>query len=164
MHRPSGNWTLGLIMAVCTCLAFGFLPIALKGLLATIDPYTVTWYRFVIAAGILAAFIVRPGRIAASPLPDIRLIGQVIVAGALMSTNYLFYGIGLMYVSPSAAQIVIQLAPMFLLLGSLIVYRETFSAGQWTGFGVVVSGQLLFFTGNWTIHSEVCRAKRRGYC
>jgi drug/metabolite transporter (DMT)-like permease len=43
------------------------------------------------------------------------------------------------------AQIVIQLGPMFFLLGGVLVLKERFSAGQWLGFAVLSTGLLLFF-------------------
>jgi drug/metabolite transporter (DMT)-like permease len=47
--------------------------------------------------------------------------------------------------SPAAAQIVIQLAPAFLLLGGVWIYGETFRIRQWAGFAILLSGLLLFF-------------------
>ncbi len=46
---------------------------------------------------------------------------------------------------PSPAAVVIQLAPMFLLIGSLIVFKERFSPRQFAGFAVLLLGLTLFF-------------------
>jgi len=46
---------------------------------------------------------------------------------------------------PTAAQVLIQLAPMFLLFGGLIVFRERFVPLQWAGFAVLVTGLGVFF-------------------
>ena len=46
---------------------------------------------------------------------------------------------------PTAAQVLIQLAPMFLLFGGLIVFRERFAPLQWAGFVVLVTGLGVFF-------------------
>jgi EamA domain-containing membrane protein RarD len=50
MHSTSGRWQLGFVLALTTTVLWGLLPIALKGLLTTMDASTVTWYRFVFAA------------------------------------------------------------------------------------------------------------------
>ena len=57
----------------------------------------------------------------------------------------MLYLVALSHTTPSVAQIVIQLAPVFLLLGGLIVFREKFSARQWAGFSLLMLGLALFF-------------------
>jgi len=46
MHKTSGRWKLGFALALSTAMLWGVLPIALKIALKSVDPYTVTWYRF----------------------------------------------------------------------------------------------------------------------
>ncbi len=145
MHTPSGRWALGLGLSIITSLAFGFLPIALKGMLEMLDVYTLTWYRFMISVAVLAPFIVRPGKLSTTAWPGKRLIVIILLTGLLMSGNYLLYILGLLYVSPSTAQVVIQQASLFFLLGSLVIYREQFTGRQWVGLAIVIFGLLLFF-------------------
>ena len=145
MHTPSGRWALGLGLSIITSLAFGFLPIALKGMLEMLDVYTLTWYRFMISVAVLAPFIVRPGKLSTTAWPGKRLIVITLLTGLLMSGNYLLYILGLLYVSPSTAQVVIQQASLFFLLGSLVIYREQFTGRQWVGLAIVIFGLLLFF-------------------
>ena len=145
MHTPSGRWALGLGLSIITSLAFGFLPIALKGMLEMLDVYTLTWYRFMISVAVLAPFIVRPGKLSNTAWPGKRLIVIILLTGLLMSGNYLLYILGLLYVSPSTAQVVIQQASLFFLLGSLVIYREQFTGRQWVGLAIVIFGLLLFF-------------------
>lgn len=144
-HIISGRWKLGFGLSLITALAFGMLPVALKGLLGALDVYTITWCRFMVSAGILALFIVRPSRLKISILPGWRISGLILLTGALMSTNFILYLFGLQFVTPSTAQVVIQLAPIFLLLGSMVVFRERYILIQWGGLAVVVAGQTLFF-------------------
>ena len=63
MTSASGNWRLGLLYASITTLAWGLLPIALKAMLAYMDPYTITWYRFFVSALLLLAFLGWRGRL-----------------------------------------------------------------------------------------------------
>jgi drug/metabolite transporter (DMT)-like permease len=60
-------------------------------------------------------------------------------------TNYICYLMGLDHTTPAAAQIMIQLAPLLLLVGSVWLFREPFSAGQWLGAATVAIGLVLFF-------------------
>ena len=58
MHKTTGHWKKGLYLSLTTATLWGMLPIALKGLLDTIDSVTITWYRFfvsVILVGLLLA-------------------------------------------------------------------------------------------------------------
>jgi drug/metabolite transporter (DMT)-like permease len=60
MHSSSGRWKLGLALALTTALCWGLLPIALKIVLAGMDAWTITWYRFA-ASGIASACTWRGG-------------------------------------------------------------------------------------------------------
>ena len=62
-----------------------------------------------------------------------------------MLGNYLLYIWGLDHINPGAAQILIQLAPLLLLIGSVVIFKEGFSAMQWLGVAVLCAGMLLFF-------------------
>jgi drug/metabolite transporter (DMT)-like permease len=114
-------------------------------MLEMLDVYTLTWYRFMISVAVLAPFIVRPGKLSTTAWPGKRLIVIILLTGLLMSGNYLLYILGLLYVSPSTAQVVIQQASLFFLLGSLVIYREQFTGRQWVGLAIVIFGLLLFF-------------------
>ncbi len=146
MHQSSGRWKLGLMLSLTTATFWGMLPIALKGLLVSIDATTITWYRFIVSLTVVALLLYRRNR-----LPDFKwlktpryrwLFGMVILG---LSCNYVLYLLGLDLVTPSAAQIVIQIAPMLLLLGGLFIFRETFSLKQWIGVLMFITGLGLFF-------------------
>ena len=47
--KSTGNWKLGFLLAMTTALMWGLLPIAMKVLLKSMDPFTLTWYRFAAA-------------------------------------------------------------------------------------------------------------------
>ena len=50
MHTTTGNWRLGLAMALATTFMWGVLPVALAAVMAELDPLTVTCLRFGLAA------------------------------------------------------------------------------------------------------------------
>jgi drug/metabolite transporter (DMT)-like permease len=124
---------------------WGLLPIALQVTLEEMDGYTITWYRFLVAATLLGSYLaVRGG------LP--RLGGQgshalILLALATLGLggNYILYVLGLSYTSAGAAQVLIQLAPAMAMLGALIFFRERFVKVQWLGLLILASGMLLFF-------------------
>ncbi len=135
----------GFLLALTTAVAWGTLPIALKAMLESMDVYTITWYRFLAAALIAGAWLKVRGRTLdlASLSTQGRWLLAIAVAGLL--GNYVLYLVGLDFVPPGTAQIVIQLAPLFLLLGGMVFFGERFRRAQWAGLAVLVTGLLLFF-------------------
>ncbi len=145
MHKSSGHWRLGLTLALVTTLLWGILPIALKRLLDSMDPYTITWYRFLVAAVVQFFFIARKNDFPSKE--TLRGLTPFLLILAIFSLcgNYILYIIGLNYLSPSTATVLIQLAPVFLLLGGLFVFKEHFNIRQWIGFAILIFGLMLFF-------------------
>jgi drug/metabolite transporter (DMT)-like permease len=139
------NWKLGLAFSLVTVFMWGMLPLALKAILVVMDPLTNTWYRFFISA-IIALLWYGHRRVAALknlvfcarwPLTAVAVVGLL--------SNYLLYIWGLDHVTPGAAQILIQLGPLLLLIGSVLIFKEEFSAQQWLGVATLIVGMLLFF-------------------
>lgn len=145
MHRTTGRGRLGLALALTAAGLWGVLPIALKLALEGLDPYTITWYRFAVSSLVLGLILTASGSLPAlSSLGGRGWLLLAIALGGLVS-NYVLYLVALSHVAPTVAQIVIQLAPMFLLLGGVIVFKERFSGLQRMGFLVLTLGLLLFF-------------------
>jgi len=145
MHASSGRWRLGLALALTTALCWGLLPIALKIVLAGMDAWTITWYRFATSGIALGAYLAWRRRL---PLPvPLTRRGWKLYAVALagLLANYVLYLVSLELTSPTVAQVLIQLAPMFLLFGGLVVFRERFARLQWAGFAILVAGMVAFF-------------------
>jgi len=139
------NWKLGLGFSLITVIMWGFLPLALKGVLGSMDPVTISWYRFSLSALIAVLWyghqsvpslrsMLSPSHLRLSLVAVFGLIG-----------NYLLYVWGLDYINPAATQILIQLAPLLLLVASVVIFKERFSALQWIGVACFSFGMLLFF-------------------
>jgi drug/metabolite transporter (DMT)-like permease len=146
MHVVSGRWKLGLALALVTAGCWGILPLALKLALQGMDPYTITWYRFAVAMLVLGGLLALRGELP-SPKTLFQGRGGKLYAIALLGLvgNYVFYLLALSHTTPGVAQTVIQLGPMFLLLGGIIIFKERFTVRQWVGFTLLVLGLLLFF-------------------
>lgn len=145
MHQVTGRWRLGLALALITAICWGVLPIALKLTLEGMDAYTITWYRFAVAAVVLGMVLAATRR-----LPSLRTLdrkGWILLAVALTGLigNYVLYLIALDHATPTVNQTVIQLSPICLLLGGLVFFKERFTPRQWLGFAVLIPGLLLFF-------------------
>ena len=146
MTAISGRWKLGILLALSTATMWGVLPIALKGVLETLDPLTTTFFRFSLAAVLITPYLLVRRRLPnRGKLCSPRLFFQLLAAGLLLSGNYGLYIFGLERTSPEAAQVMIQIAPMLLLLAGVFLFKESFSSNQWLGFFAFGSGLILFF-------------------
>ncbi len=63
MHQSSGRWKLGLGLSLLTVFLWGILPIALTVTLQVLDVYTVIWFRFAVAFGLLAVYLGVKGKL-----------------------------------------------------------------------------------------------------
>lgn len=145
MHATTGRWRLGLALALTTAVFWGLLPIALSITLSGMDAWTLTWYRFATASIVLGAFLAWRRRLPIrAPLTR---RGWWLYLAALLGlvANYVGYLVALELTSPTAAQVLIQLAPLFLLSGGVLVFRERFAPLQRAGFLVLLVGLGVFF-------------------
>ena len=145
MHKTSGRWKLGFALALSTAMLWGVLPIALKIALKSVDPYTVTWYRFASSGVVLGIVLGMTGGLPAIRKFDRRTWTLLTVAFVVLTGNYVLYIVALVHTSPTITQTVAQLGPMILLFGGLVVFKERFSGMQWLGFAVLITGLILFF-------------------
>jgi len=139
------NWKLGFSLALLTALLWGLLPIGLKVALAELDPWTITWCRFA-GAGLLMGLLLAVRR----QLPTKEHFDsgsrRWLVVGSLgLTGNYCLYVLGLSYSSPAATQVVMQIAPLLLLVFGMFFFHERFSPLQWFGFATLVFGLMVFF-------------------
>lgn len=145
LHQTSGRWRLGLALSLVTIFLWGILPIALAVTLQVLDVYTVTWFRFLIAFGLLALYLATRQQLPSwQQLRDASL-GMLAIATLFLGINYLLYLQGLAQTSPTNAQVLIQLAPVLMGLGALVIFKERYTLYQWGGLGVLTLGFALFF-------------------
>ena len=139
------NWKLGLGFSLVTVIMWGLLPLALKSVLEVMDPLTISWYRLSVSALIALLWY---GHRSGPALARMFAAGQwplTLATVAGLVGNYILYIWGLDHINPGAAQILIQLAPLILLVGSVIIFKESFSLPQWLGVASFTAGLLLFF-------------------
>lgn len=145
LHQSSGRWRLGLALSLLTVSLWGILPIALTITLQALDVYTVNWFRFLVAFGLLAVYLA-----VRQQLPKLQQLreatfGLLAIAAVFLGLNYLFFLQGLAQTSPANAQVLIQLAPVMFGLLALAVFKERYTLRQWLGMSVLSLGFALFF-------------------
>lgn len=145
IHQTSGRWRLGLALSLLTAFLWGILPIALSVTLQKLDVYTVTWFRFLLAFVLLAIYLGVRGK-----LPTLRQLrstsGKLLaIATIFLALNYIFFLQGLALTSPYNAELLIQLAPLLMGLGGLVIFRERYTLTQWLALGILTIGFILFF-------------------
>ncbi|MCH9691406.1 MAG: DMT family transporter [Gammaproteobacteria bacterium] len=147
------NWKIGLPLALVTAFMWGLLPIAMKGLLNDISATTVTWFRFTGAALIATIFYSWNRQLQLRTLFHRRLRIYTLIAIAGLLGNYIAYSSGLRYIPAESVQLILQLAPILLVIASVIWLGENFTLRQWVGVAMVVLGLLLFF--NQRLHTLI---------
>jgi len=143
MHQSSGRWHLGLALSLLTVFLWGILPITLAITLQELDPYTVTWFRFLVSFALLGIYLGWQGK-----LPKLKNFAGwklLAIATVFLATNYILFLIGLALTTPNNAEVIIQLAGVLMGLGGLVIFRERYTLAQWIGVGVLTLGFALFF-------------------
>lgn len=145
LHQTSGRWRLGLALSLVTTFLWGILPIALSVALQALDVYTVTWFRFVLAFGLLGVYLAARKQLPEPEKLRSASLGLLAIATIFLGLNYLLFLQGMVQTSPTNAQVLIQLAPVLMGLGALAVFKERYTFHQWVGLGVLSLGLALFF-------------------
>ncbi len=145
MHRSSGRWQLGLLLALITSSMWGLLPIAVEILLKSMDPWTITFYRFFGATLIIGLYLIKTRQLPSLKKLSPMLLILLSIAILGLCANYIFFLLGLPLAKAATTQVLIQVAPMLLLFGGLFFFKEQFSRLQWLGFSIFLIGLGLFF-------------------
>ena len=141
----AAHWRLGLTLSLGTAIMWGFLPVSLAPLVTKLDIYTITFYRLFGGAVILLAWLL----LRKAPFTRVEMKRSTVLFMTLavlgLAGNYFFWLKGLALTTPATAQVVIQLAPMLLLLGGIFIFKEHFSKVQVVGVCLFLTGLGLFF-------------------
>jgi len=145
MQGLQSNWRIGLPLALITAFFWGAMPLVLKGLLAQLDPVTLAWCRQIGCGVLMAVYFSWRRNLHWSVLMQPGVLGLVVICTLGMTMNSLLFNIGLQYVTPSTPQVLGQLGPVLVLLGAVLIFKESFTRQQWFGAALAVSGLLVFF-------------------
>lgn len=138
----------GFLFSLLTTVLWGALPIFLTLVLTVMDGPTITFYRFAVAACCVFLLLMLRGDLPSFRLGVNKSSGLVLIAVMGLTFNYVFNLYGLALVNPETVQVVTQLAPFMLMLGSIVLYRERFNRQESLGAVVLMMGLLVFFNDN----------------
>jgi drug/metabolite transporter (DMT)-like permease len=145
IHHTSGRWRLGFSLSLVTACSWGVLPIPLKIILTSVDVYTVTWFRFLLAFAIISLFLMVRRQFPTWATVQKAGVGLVAIATLFLALNYVLFLTGLDQTSPTNSQVISQLSPVFFGMGALAIFRERYTVQQWGGVGLLIFGLTLFF-------------------
>jgi drug/metabolite transporter (DMT)-like permease len=137
------HYLRGIIMTLVTTLLWGFLPVILKIALNTFSAGTIASFRFFFAFVVLYLILSLNGSQPHRFLRKPPLLG--ILAGASLAANYFAMTQGVNLSSPSNAAILIQLAPVLMVVVGLTFFKERVTWQQLSGFVVAALGFYLFY-------------------
>lgn len=151
MHQSSGRVGLGFSLALLTAVLWGLLPIALKWLLNSMSAATITWIRFVAAAGLVGLVLLARRQIPSFRGLSVKKKLLIVLAIAGLLLNYILYLKGLFLLTAETAQVVIQLAPFLMMLGAVYLFKERLLFWQKVGAWLLLIGLVLFFNDRLTL-------------
>lgn len=145
-HTPSGRWKLGFVLVVATVVLWSTVPIALSLLLDRMDAVTITWYRFAVGAVVLGVSLQLTNNFSTlGPLIKGKAFWFSAIASIALTGNFILYLYALNFIPPGTSQIIMNLAPLFVLFGSVVFFRESFRRVQGGGLVLLLVGLMLFF-------------------
>lgn len=135
----------GLGLSLLTAMLWGILPVFLQICLQAMDSSTITWFRFFVAAVFVYCVLVANKALPTYRQLKPRVVWILLVASLALVANYVANVHSLEYVSPETVQVVMQVAPLLLMLGGVVFFKEQFNRYQLFGAFILLSGLMLFF-------------------
>lgn len=133
----------GILLASITAAFWGVLAIFLKYTVKYIHPYSIVWFRYLVAFLAMVTWF---------SITDRKRLGIIIrpplllLAGAFfLGLNYIGYMQGVHFSGPENSQILIQLGPILLAAAGIIFFKERLSFRQFMGFMLAGIGLYIFF-------------------
>lgn len=133
------------ILLVTGVLILGTTPLVLKVLLLNIDPISLTWYRYTGAAVFLFVASGRPLLDDLKQNTNRRSAIRLLLTGIGLAGNQVLFVAGLIYLTPSTAHIVLQIAPFLVVAGGVVIFDEPFHSRLLIGIALLALGSSLFF-------------------
>lgn len=142
---PQQSPMVGISLALVTAVFWGALPIAMKQAVEVMDPFTIVWYRFMAASLGLGVWLGFRRQLPAVSRVGASVGGLLVLASIGLAGNFVLFNSALEYLSPPVVQVIIQLAPVLLLLSSAWIFKEALGRHQIIGVIGLLAGLLLFF-------------------
>ncbi|MGC7589540.1 DMT family transporter [Bisgaard Taxon 46] len=136
---------MGFLFALITSMAWGSLPIALQRVVAVMNPQTIVWYRFLVAAFGLFIILGLTNKLPKLRqfVPRYRTLALISVIG--LSANFVLFNTSLKYIEPSISQIFGQLSSFTMMIFGVVFFKEKLRLNQKIGLVLLIIGLGLFF-------------------
>lgn len=128
----------GIALAVVTAALFGAIPIAGKVALSGLSELVVPFLLLALTAALLAVGLAaaRPDVLRTLKEPP-RLVGSM---GLALGLNHILYYVGLFHTTATSTEVIIQLAPVFLVVIGVTFFGERFGAMKAGGAALAIAG------------------------
>lgn len=136
--------TKGLLLATVTALCWSILAIGLKKALVFTSSGNIVAFRMLISFAFLLIYFAIYKRNEIQKIKS-SLPFTAIIAGLMLSFNYLGFMKGVEFTGAGNAQIMIQLGPTLLILSGLFLFKESFNYKQLLGIALAFIGFILFY-------------------
>jgi drug/metabolite transporter (DMT)-like permease len=146
-NKISGKYHLAILYCLVFTILWAITPISIRALLKRIDAYTLSFYRYFFSFIILFIYMIVTKR-------DIPFIHKkyykndfisIIICGITFAYCHYVYAVALKYISPTAAIIVFQAAPLMFFIGDIIIFKENIKLSNLLGYLLVIVGIFIYF-------------------
>lgn len=141
------NWN-GFLLSLTTAILWGVLPVFLHICLQALNSQSITWLRFLVAALVVLIFLANKRALPNLARQSPKTLLIALFAALLLVVNYVTTVQSLAYVSPETVQVVMQVAPIMLMLGGIFFYKEHLNPLAMFGAVTLFIGLGLFFSPN----------------
>ncbi len=138
------NQAKGIALATITSCLWGILAILLKIALGHFDPFTIVWFRFVVAFLSLTMYLsaTRPELLQVLKKPP----KMMLLAALFLSGNYISYMKGIYFAGPGATQIILQSGAVLLGIVGFVFFKEKLNLTRGAGFIIAITGFVVFYS------------------
>ncbi len=133
----------GVMLALTTAFLWSLLPILTKVAVKEFSGATIVWFRFTFSFFLLFGLLHLRNRNPLKILMKPPLLA--VVGGLFLGTNYFLFLKGVETSSPTNAGVLVQLAPLMVVIIGVTLFGEKFNNKQWMGLGFAVIGFVVFF-------------------
>lgn len=146
MHKTSGRWLLGLALSLLTAVLWGILPVCFSIIEQGLDVYTLTWFRYVVCFGLLGFYLKCRGNLPSFSQLSSGSLKLLAIAAIFLAIFNILYTKGIAITTAANAEVLVQLSPLLLGLGGLVIFKERYTLLQWIGIIILIIGLALFFS------------------
>ncbi|MEO1376237.1 MAG: DMT family transporter [Cyanobacteria bacterium J06635_10] len=145
MHQTSGRWFLGLALSLLTAILWGVLPIFLSITQQGLDIYTLTWFRYLVCFCFVGFYLKWRGNLPSFSQLSSNSLKLLAIAAIFLGIFNILYTQGLAITTAANAEVLLQLSPLLIGLGGLVIFKERYTLVQWIGIIILIIGLILFF-------------------